>query len=141
MEECNPDLCFLLLGCGWRHGSDRPIIQFTRIPPASEGGPDRLDMIEGKVIGGRPGQRIVLFAKAQNVWWVQPLDVEPFTKIEQDSSWRSATHLGSEYAALLVDPYISSSINNPRASETRRTGAGGRKCKRRKVLPTLPSRH
>jgi hypothetical protein len=60
-------------------------------------------MIEGKVVGGHPGQRIVLFAKASNVWWVQPLDVEPFTRIEQDSSWKSATHLGSEYAALLVD--------------------------------------
>jgi hypothetical protein len=95
--------CFLLPGCSWRHGNDRPIIQFTRIPPASEGGPDRLEMIEGKVIGGHPGQRIVLFAKASNVWWVQPLDVEPFTKIEQDSSWKSATHLGSEYAVLLVD--------------------------------------
>jgi hypothetical protein len=97
-------LCFLLPGCNWRHGSDRPVIQFIRIPPASEGGPDKLGMIEGKVIGGRPGQRIVLFAKAQSVWWVQPLEVEPFTKVEQDSTWKSATHLGSEYAALLVDP-------------------------------------
>jgi hypothetical protein len=96
-------VCLLLSGCGWRHGDDRPVIQFTRIPPASEGGPDKVDMIEGKVIGSRRGQRIVLFSKASGVWWVQPLDVEPFTKIEQDSSWKSATHLGIEYAALLVD--------------------------------------
>ncbi len=97
-------VCLLLPGCGGRHGNGRPSIQFTRIPPASEGGPDKLDMIEGKVIGSRPGQKIVLFVKAQNVWWVQPLSLEPFTKIQQDSSWKSATHLGSEYAALLVDP-------------------------------------
>jgi len=102
--------CFLLPGCGWRHRNDKPTIQFTRVPPASEGGPDKLDMIEGKVIGGHPGQRIVLFSKASNVWWVQPLDIEPFTKVEQDSSWKSATHLGNEYAALLVDPtYLPSS--------------------------------
>jgi hypothetical protein len=34
---------------------------------------------------------------------VQPYSYRPFTKIEGDS-WRSQIHLGTEYAALLVDP-------------------------------------
>ena len=35
---------------------------------------------------------------------MQPLADEPFTKIQLDSTWRSSTHIGTEYAALLVDP-------------------------------------
>jgi hypothetical protein len=35
---------------------------------------------------------------------VQPLASQPFTKIGSDSRWNNATHLGTEYAALLVDP-------------------------------------
>jgi hypothetical protein len=35
---------------------------------------------------------------------VQPLVSNPFTKIQPDSTWKSPTHLGTEYAALLVEP-------------------------------------
>jgi hypothetical protein len=35
---------------------------------------------------------------------VQPLDTSPFTGIGPDSRWTNSTHLGTEYAALLVDP-------------------------------------
>jgi hypothetical protein len=34
---------------------------------------------------------------------VQPFRSRPFTDIERDSTWKSAIHLGQEYAALLVD--------------------------------------
>jgi PAS domain S-box-containing protein len=54
------------------------------------------------VIGARPGQRIVLFAH-WGPWWVQPLVDQPFTTIEPDFKWRSVTHFGTQYAALLVD--------------------------------------
>ncbi|HKG23505.1 MAG TPA: hypothetical protein VKC34_16515, partial [Blastocatellia bacterium] len=67
------------------------------------GGPDRLDTIEGRVIGARPGQQVVLFARS-GVWWVQPVANEPFTTIDPDSTWKNSTHLGTEYAALLVEP-------------------------------------
>ncbi len=94
--------CLLLSGCT-RHAST-PVVEFTRVPPAGEGGPDRLDAIEGRVRDARPGERIVLYAKAGPVWWIQPLAIQPFTPIASDSTWKTSTHLGTEYAAILVEP-------------------------------------
>jgi len=63
-----------------------------------------MDTIEGRVIGVRPEQRIVLYAKSGGRWWIQPFARDPlFTEIQRDSKWRNVTHLGEEYAALLVD--------------------------------------
>ena len=73
------------------------------MPQAAAGGPERLAPISGRVSGARDGQMIVLFAKS-GVWWVQPLTVQPFTKIEADATWKNTIHLGTEYAALLVEP-------------------------------------
>jgi hypothetical protein len=96
-------LCVLAGGCSrWSNGGPSSI-QFTRVPPASLGGPIKLDTIQGRVVGARPGQHIVLFARS-GAWWVQPLADEPLTKIKPDSTWSSSTHLGTEYAALLVSP-------------------------------------
>ncbi len=99
----------LLLGCGLllsgcrEPRADAPAsIQFNTVPPASQGGTETLGTIEGRVTGARPGQRIVLFAKA-DVWWVQPYENQPFTLIHPDSTWNSQTHLGTNYAALLVE--------------------------------------
>ncbi|QMV20213.1 hypothetical protein GOB94_04070 [Granulicella sp. 5B5] len=50
-----------------------------------------------------PGQQIVLYARNGN-WWVQPFRSRPFTKIEADATWNNVTHIGHEYAALLVAP-------------------------------------
>jgi hypothetical protein len=97
-------LCLLLAGCNSQMAGGKPDIQFTRVPPAGEGGSDKLDIVEGSVRGAKPGQRVVLYAKAEGVWWVQPLDSRPFTAIGSDGTWKSATHLGSQYAALVVDP-------------------------------------
>jgi len=67
-----------------------------------------MDTIEGRVIGVRPEQRIVLYAKSGGRWWIQPFARDPlFTKIQGDSKWKNVTHLGEEYAALLVDPSYS----------------------------------
>jgi hypothetical protein len=79
-----------------------PSIEFTKVPPAGEGSPEKLDAIEGRAAGARAGQRIVLFARS-GVWWVQPLQDQPFTAIGKDSRWKTSTHPGSAYAALLVD--------------------------------------
>ena len=96
--------CCLLLGsCRSRPESAAPSIEFTRIPPAEATRTDKLDIIQGRVAGARPGQQIVLYART-GTWWVQPLSTGPFTAIQPDSSWINSIHLGSEYAALLVEP-------------------------------------
>jgi hypothetical protein len=96
-------LCLLLSGCHMRGADVGPAIEFSRIPPADEGGPEKMDTISGRVIGASPGQQLVLYARSGQ-WWVQPLAVEPFTKIQPDTSWSATIHMGTEYAALLVGP-------------------------------------
>ena len=104
-----PYVCLAILSLAFfpasctRHQSD-PLIRFSRVPPAGEGGPDKLDSIEGSVTNAPHGERIVLYAKAGSVWWIQPLATQPFTQIASDSTWKNSSHLGTEYAALLVDP-------------------------------------
>ena len=93
----------LLAGCGSRSPSPRPSIEWTVVPAADPGGPETVATIEGRVVGARPGQRIVLFARS-GPWWVQPLAARPYTEIQADGRFKSTTHLGTEYAALLVEP-------------------------------------
>ena len=95
--------CILLSGCRSRQGAPAPSIKFTKVPSSDVGGPDKLDAIEGLAAGVQPGQQIVLYARSEEIWWVQPFSNRPFTKIQGDSKWKSETHLGTGYAALLVD--------------------------------------
>src|SRR6266403_1712626 len=44
--------CFFLLD-GCQHGISKPSIEFTKIPVADTGGPDKMDSIEGRATGGR----------------------------------------------------------------------------------------
>ena len=90
-------------GCGSQLTPAEPSIEFVTVPEAAAGGSERMAPISGRVTGARNGQRVVLFAKS-GIWWVQPLTVEPFTDIEADSTWKNTIHLGTEYAALLVEP-------------------------------------
>lgn len=80
-----------------------PSVQITQIPPEDQGGVLKLDQIKGRVTGARSDQKIVLYAHSGG-WYVQPWADQPFTKINYDSTWNSETHLGTEYAALLVEP-------------------------------------
>ena len=81
-----------------------PRIQLTLIPPKG-GGPDRLDRIAGNASGVDVTRwRVVIFALGGNIWYVQPYTASPFTAIASDGKWENDTHLGSEYAALLVRP-------------------------------------
>jgi signal transduction histidine kinase len=96
-------LCTMLTGCRSRQPSVKPFIEFTTVPLAGEGGPDRVAPIEGHVVGFRPQLRIVLYAH-WGIWWVQPLADRPFTEIQSDSTWRNSTHFGTDYAAVLVEP-------------------------------------
>ena len=93
----------VVAGCGAPAPPGPPAITFSSVPEAGGGGPERLAPIGGRVSGARPGQQIVVYSKS-GLWWVQPLTAQPFTRIEPDGSWKNDIHLGTEYAALLVEP-------------------------------------
>lgn len=112
--------CMLLGGCRSQSDSAGPSIEFTRVPPAEVSRTEKLDIIHGRVIGARPGQQIVLYAKT-GMWWIQPLPNPPFTNIQPDSTWINSTRLGSEYAALLVEPGY---IPEPMMNEMPNPGGG-----------------
>ena len=103
LVNCLTLAVILLAGCKSRHAPDKPVLEITQMPIASLGGPDQLDAIEGRVGKARPGEQVVLYAHS-GVWWIQPLANQPYTKIQSDSTWRNLTHLGTEYAAVLVEP-------------------------------------
>jgi hypothetical protein len=96
----------LLAGCGSASiaGSAGPTIEFTSVPVAGSGNPEKLSVIKGRVTGAQAGQRIVLYARGETTWWVQPFATHPVTLIQATSKWSSSTHPGTEYAALLVGP-------------------------------------
>ncbi len=94
-------VCLLAISCSSPNVS--PSIEFTTIPKADAGGPGVLAPVAGHVTGARPTQRIVLFTRSDEGWWVQPFRSRPFTAIAPDSTWKNEIHLGQEYAALLVD--------------------------------------
>ena len=90
-----------LTKCHWRDNV-APSIRFTRIPQADPAGRQKNDIVEGVVQGAKPGQSVVLYAKSGK-WWIEPLFSQPFTKVQANSKWTNATHLGTDYAALLVE--------------------------------------
>ena len=96
-------LCIWLGGCRSQPANLAPSIEFSKVPVADIGGPDKLGIIEGRAIGARPGQHIALYALSEGIWWVQPEEGHPLTTIEANSRWKNSTHLGTQYAALLVD--------------------------------------
>jgi signal transduction histidine kinase len=79
-----------------------PAIEFTQVPSADRGGQETLSTISGRVIGGSGEQRIVIYARSGS-WFVQPFTDQPFTRIAPNGSWSNTTHLGTDYAALLVE--------------------------------------
>src|ERR1700686_1639110 len=91
-----------LVACHADKPQETPSITFIKIPPAAQGGRERVDTISGRVTGVRPGQRIVVYAKS-GPWWIQPWPEQPFIQLKSDSTWDTQTHLGFEYAALLVN--------------------------------------
>src|SRR5277367_1348151 len=98
-------LLLLALACAVQFGcsSAHPTIEFSKIPPAAQGGRERVETISGRVVGARPGQKIVVYARS-GPWWVQPWPDQALIPIQPDSTWSTTTHLGFEYAAMLVDP-------------------------------------
>lgn len=92
-----------LSGCQPNKASSRPSIEFSHIPPAAQGGPGRVDFISGRVRNARREQQIVIYAHS-GTWWLQHNPDQPLIPIQGDSTWSTETHLGFEYAALLVEP-------------------------------------
>src|ERR1700759_4514418 len=95
--------CLGLTSCQSHKADSGASIEFTHIPPAAEGGRERVDTISGRVRNAGPKQQIVIYAHAGS-WWVQPWPDHAFIPIKADSTWSTETHLGFEYAALVVDP-------------------------------------
>jgi hypothetical protein len=93
----------LLAGCKSPQAPGKPVLEITQVPIASLGGPTEMDSIAGRVSNTKPGEQIVLYAHS-GVWWIQPLANQPYTKIQADFTWQNLTHLGTEYAAVLVEP-------------------------------------
>src|SRR5258708_9787915 len=92
-----------LVACRAENLKERPSITFTRSPPADQGGRERVDTISGRVRNARPKQQIVIYAHS-GPWWVLTWPDHPLIPIKADSTWSTETHLGFEYAALLVEP-------------------------------------
>jgi hypothetical protein len=89
-------------GCGNGNMGSSATITITGVPEAADGGSEKLTPIAGRVTGAQRNHRVVLFAKS-GIWWVQPFVVKPFTEIAADGTWKNTTHLGTDYAALLID--------------------------------------
>jgi signal transduction histidine kinase len=76
--------------------------------------------IAGEVNGPHEGLKLLLYAKSRR-WYIQPYADQPFTTIQPDASWSSPTHLGTDYAALLVQPGY---VPTPVIDAIPNTGAG-----------------
>ena len=78
-----------------------PRIEITEVP-SKGAGPDALETIAGKVSGVKVTEcKVVIFA-GTDIWYVQPYINSSDTSISEDGTWRTDTHLGNRYAALLV---------------------------------------
>src|SRR4029077_5493473 len=88
-------------------GYNHPVIAFTSVPSAGAEDPKKLSSIKGRVIGAEPWLKIVVYSKGETTWWVQSFAIQPFTEIQADSTWKTSTHPGTQYAAILVGPTFS----------------------------------
>ncbi|MFL6284976.1 MAG: hypothetical protein ACJ74Q_17675 [Pyrinomonadaceae bacterium] len=79
----------------------KPSIEITLVPPRGAG-EERMERIAGSVSGVDAGKsKVVIFAHT-DVWYVQPYTADPDTQIGEGGHWENDTHLGRDYAALLV---------------------------------------
>jgi hypothetical protein len=104
---------FVLTGCHSSSKTSAPTVAFSKVAAAYQESPYetditerdyKTDIIDGRVTGARPGQRIVLYAKTDGRWGLCQQSDQPFINIESDGRWKASIHLGLRYAALLVDP-------------------------------------
>src|SRR5882762_10130247 len=103
----------VLTGCHSSSKTSTPTVAFSKVAAAYQENPYKTDIserdyktdiIDGRVTGARPGQRMVLYAKTDGRWGLCQQSDQPFTNIESDGRWKASVHLGLQYAALLVNP-------------------------------------
>jgi hypothetical protein len=120
----------VLTGCRSSSENSAPTVAFSKIAAAYQESPYKTDMterdyktsiVDGRVTGARPGQRIVLYAKTDGRWGVCRQSGQPSTNIDADGEWKASVHLGIQYAALLVDP----TYNPPEQTESLPTVGNG----------------
>ena len=114
----------VLTGCHSSPKNSAPTVAFSKVPAAYQesaykihifqGRDYKTDMIEGRATGARPGQRIVLYTETDGRWDVYRHSSQAFTNIEPDGRWKASIQLGTQYAALLVDP----TYNPPEQTES-----------------------
>ena len=84
------------------NGLMAPNINITLVPRRGTGGSEETATIGGAASGADFSKsKVVVFART-NKWYVQPYINAPYTSIADDGKWQTDTHLGFEYAALLV---------------------------------------
>jgi hypothetical protein len=112
-----------LTGCHYSSKHSVPAVAFTRVAAAYQEDPYKIDMterdyktgmIDGRVTGARPEQRIVLYTKTDGRWGLCRQSGQPSANVEAGGRWKASVHLGLQYAALLVDP----SYNPPEQAES-----------------------
>jgi len=95
-------------------------ITITEIPPSGTGGAETRANISGTVSGELSNDlRVLVYARAEGRWYIQPLS-QSFHTVAADHTWSTWTHVGSDYAAILVLPeYIAIRIldNIPEVNE------------------------
>jgi hypothetical protein len=91
-------LCLLCAACDRPRGA--PSIEFTAVPPFAAGSSGKLDALEGTATRTAAGEQVVLYARS-GVRWIQPEEKYPFIRL-RSGKWKTRTHPGSAYAALLV---------------------------------------
>ena len=113
----------VLTGCHSSSRNSAPTVAFSKVAAAYQEGPYKTDIferdyktdvIEGRVTGAQPGQRLVLYAETDGRWGVCRQSGQPFTNIEADDRWKALVHMGIQYAALLIDP----TYNPPEQTES-----------------------
>jgi hypothetical protein len=114
---------FVLSGCHSSSKKSTPTVAFGKVAAAYQESPYetditerdyKTDIIDGRVTGALPGQRIVLYAKTDGRWGLCRQSGQPFTNIESDGRWKASVHLGLQYAAMLLDP----TYNPPEQTES-----------------------
>jgi len=114
---------FVLTGCHASSNNPAPTLVFGKIPAAYQESPYKTDItegdyktaiIDGRVTGARPEQRIALYVKTDGRWGLCHQSGQRFTNIESDGRWKASVHLALQYAALLVDP----TYNPPEQTES-----------------------
>jgi len=103
-------MCSLLDGCAQWLSKPSPQITFIDVPAAYDGGLDVTTKLSGRVAGAKSDQHVIVYAKSEGRWWIQPPAQLTITNTAP-AGWQGQTHPGTEYGALLVDRAYAPPLN------------------------------